>query len=226
MEEDEDLVMGDAPVSHRVPVQSGMTAEPSSRDEEGHGPLKRDASTESSHLYSQNGRPQRGQSVPSCETPGLGGYSAPVPNSGDPTWRDVARSVEQDMPAARSSEDSDSMLEVNSDWSSDESMPISSGLPLASLATGYCYDVRMRYHCQVQASADPHPEDPRRILYIYKELCYAGLIYDSKLSPSTLAPRPMQRIEIRDATQEEIQLVHTPDHYAFVESTKGSSSAN
>ncbi|KAL1973489.1 hypothetical protein VTN31DRAFT_6124 [Thermomyces dupontii] len=197
-----------------------MTAESSLRDDEGRAPLKGDTSAEASNLHPQNGHPQRGQSVPSRETPGVGGYPASIPDSSDPTWREVARSVEHGMPVARSSEDFDSMLDVNSDWSTDESMPISSGLPLASLATGYCYDVRMRYHCQVQASADPHPEDPRRILYIYRELCCAGLINDPQISRSTLVPRPMQRIEIRDATQEEIQLVHTPDHYAFVESTK------
>ncbi|KAJ5563097.1 Histone deacetylase HdaA [Penicillium sp. DV-2018c] len=111
----------------------------------------------------------------------------------------------------------DSSVEANSDWS-DEEMP-KAGLPLASLATGLCYDVRMRYHCEVRPQSDVHPEDPRRIYYIYKELCNAGLV-DSEESTRPLAPRTLQRIQARDATSEEVTLVHTNAHYAFVRSTQ------
>ena len=94
-----------------------------------------------------------------------------------------------------------------------------SGLQRSLLSSGLCYDIRMRYHCEVRPTADVHPEDPRRIYYIYKELCRAGLVDDPE-STRPLAPRPLQRIEARNATMEELCLVHSPEHYAFVESTR------
>jgi histone deacetylase 6 len=113
----------------------------------------------------------------------------------------------------------DSLVESNSDWSDEEDM-VKAGLPLASLATGLCYDHRMRYHCEVSPQSDVHPEDPRRIYYIYKELCRAGLVDDDE-SSRPLAPKTLERIAARDATEEEITLIHTDAHYAFVQSTKG-----
>jgi histone deacetylase 6 len=115
----------------------------------------------------------------------------------------------------------DSPVEANSDWSgSDEELILRSGLPVASLATGLCYDHRMRWHCEVHPKSDVHPEDPRRIYYIYKELCRAGLVDDEE-SSQPLAPRTLQRIAARNAIEEEITLIHTDAHYAFVHSTKG-----
>ncbi|CAG8287133.1 unnamed protein product [Penicillium salamii] len=111
----------------------------------------------------------------------------------------------------------DSLVEPNSDWE-DEDMA-KPGLPLASLATGLCYDHRMRYHCEVSPESDVHPEDPRRIYYIYKELCRAGLVDDEE-SARPLAPKTLERIPVRDATKEEITTVHTDAHYAFVRSTR------
>lgn len=108
----------------------------------------------------------------------------------------------------------DSLVEDNSDWEGEDS-----GLPLASLPSGLCYDVQMRYHCEVRPTTDVHPEDPRRIYYIYKELCRAGLVDDPD-SPRPLAPRPLKRIPARNATEAEISLIHSTDHYAFIESTK------
>jgi histone deacetylase 6 len=116
-------------------------------------------------------------------------------------------------------EKQDSLVEENSDWS-DEDYTARTGLPLASLPSGLCYDVQMRYHCEVRPTSEVHPEDPRRIYYIYKELCRAGLVDDPE-SSRPLVSRPLKRINARNATEEEISLVHTPDHYAFVESTKG-----
>lgn len=113
----------------------------------------------------------------------------------------------------------DSLVESNSDWSEEENIG-RPGLPLASLATGLCYDVRMRYHCEVQPTNDVHPEDPRRIYYIYKELCKSGLVDDPE-SCRPLAPMPLQRIDARDATEEEIVYVHSTAHFAFVRSTQG-----
>lgn len=112
----------------------------------------------------------------------------------------------------------DSLVESNSDWS-DEEVPAKVGLLVGSLPTGVCYDIRMRYHCEVRPMSEVHPEDPRRIYYIYKELCNAGLVDDpDSLRP--LAAQPLKRINARDATKEEITLIHSEAHYAFVESTQ------
>jgi histone deacetylase 6 len=115
----------------------------------------------------------------------------------------------------------DSLIEPNSDWSDEEVMP-RSGLPVGSLATGLCYDERMRFHCEVRPTSDVHPEDPRRIWYIYKELCRAGLV-DDPMSTRPLAPQTLQRIKVVKATQEQITMIHTEAHYAFVKSTQGTS---
>lgn len=114
----------------------------------------------------------------------------------------------------------DSLVEENSDWSEGEDAVAIRGLPIAQLPSGLCYDVQMRYHCEVRPTADVHPEDPRRIYYIYKELCRAGLVDDPE-SSRPLVSRPLKRISVRNATEEEISLVHTSDHFAFVKSTKG-----
>lgn len=113
----------------------------------------------------------------------------------------------------------DSIMEENSDFD-DEDFTVMRGLPISSRDTGLCYDIRMRYHCEVRPTTDVHPEDPRRIHYIYKELCRAGLFDDPELSTKPLVNHPMKRIAIRDATREEICMVHTPDHYDFVSSTE------
>ena len=117
----------------------------------------------------------------------------------------------------------DSPVEENSDWPDDEEAkpPRLGTYPaVAGLSSGLCYDVQMRYHCEVRPTADVHPEDPRRIYYIYKELCRAGLVDDPE-SSKPLMSQPLKRINARNATEAEISLVHTPDHFAFVESTKG-----
>lgn len=95
------------------------------------------------------------------------------------------------------------------------------GLPQRSLPTGLCYDERMRYHAEVQAlSAEAvHPEDPRRIYYIFKELCEAGLVAAKGFD--VMVQEPLLRIDAREATEEEIRLVHTDKQFRFVRSTKG-----
>ncbi|KAJ5626517.1 histone deacetylase [Penicillium herquei] len=112
----------------------------------------------------------------------------------------------------------DSLIEPNSDWSDEDIVP-KHGLPVGSLATGLCYDVRMRYHCEVRPTTDVHPEDPRRIYYIYKELCNAGLVNDPE-SNRPLARQPLEEIPIRDATEAELVTVHTDAHFSFVNSTQ------
>lgn len=115
--------------------------------------------------------------------------------------------------------DADSLMGDDSDWSQ-EHVDGTKSMRHSSLPTGLCYDIRMRYHCEVEPTVDVHPEDPRRIYYIYKELCKAGLV-DDPGSSRPLAPQPLHRIHARDATEEEISYVHTTDHYMFVKSTKG-----
>lgn len=114
----------------------------------------------------------------------------------------------------------DSLVESNSDWSDEGDESAKLGLAVGSLATGLCYDIRMRYHCEVNPTADVHPEDPRRIYYIYKAFCKAGLVEDP-MANRLQAPQPLKRINARPATETEITLIHTDAHYAFVKSTKG-----
>ncbi|KAL8944947.1 MAG: hypothetical protein Q9216_000108 [Gyalolechia sp. 2 TL-2023] len=89
------------------------------------------------------------------------------------------------------------------------------------LATGLCYDVRMRYHCELdppKQRLDFHPEDPRRIYHIYRELCQAGLYRDPQFNVPII-DKPLERIRARDATASEICLVHDARHYEFVART-------
>lgn len=94
----------------------------------------------------------------------------------------------------------------------------------SSLPTGLCYDVRMRYHCELdppKQRLDYHPEDPRRIFKIYQELCLAGLVKDELLNNGTLIPNPLKRIPVRNVTESEVCLVHDKKHYDFMKSTSG-----
>lgn len=100
---------------------------------------------------------------------------------------------------------------------------------LAMLRTGLCYDVRMRYHCELdppKQRVDFHPEDPRRIYIIYDTLVKAGLVDDRDTlkdleGAKILVPSPLMRVFARPATEAEICLVHDKKHYDFIESTKG-----
>ncbi|KAG7926745.1 hypothetical protein KL925_003030 [Ogataea polymorpha] len=97
-------------------------------------------------------------------------------------------------------------------------------LAYVPLKTGLCYDVRMRYHAKIFTSyfeyIDPHPEDPRRIYRIYKILAENGLITDPTLSGRDQIGDLMVKIPVREASAEEILLVHTPEHLRFIESTQ------
>lgn len=92
------------------------------------------------------------------------------------------------------------------------------------LKTGLVYDVRMRYHAKIFTSyfeyIDPHPEDPRRIYRIYKKLAESGLIQDPSLSGTHDLGPLMVKIPIREATKEEILLVHSEDHLKYIASTE------
>lgn len=105
----------------------------------------------------------------------------------------------------------------------DELHPVPRGLSNRSLPTGLCYDERMRYHAEVSAlSAEAvHPEDPRRIYYIFKELCEAGLV--AAKGYEVMVDQPLYRIDAREAQRSEITLVHTDEHYEFVRRTASKS---
>jgi len=91
-------------------------------------------------------------------------------------------------------------------------------LPISSLRTGYCYDIRMRFH-QTVDYRDTHPEDPRRIYRIYKELALAGLIQDRETA-SVNRDELLLRLRARYATEEEILLVHSKEHLEEMKATE------
>lgn len=91
-------------------------------------------------------------------------------------------------------------------------------LPISSLRTGFCYDIRMRFH-QTLDYRDTHPEDPRRIYRIYKEFALAGLIEDRE-TQSEDPEELMMRLRARYATEDEVLLVHTKEHLAEMAATE------
>ncbi|RAH49355.1 histone deacetylase hdaA [Aspergillus brunneoviolaceus CBS 621.78] len=198
LEGDEDTVMGEA-CNPGAPAQFDGPSQPSITS-----PLLGQTFKLPLSRHPLNSQPLSASSKPEHE----GGISPP---------KSLPKSVDSGD-VIGDDEKNDSLVEENSDWSDGDAVA-RTGLPLASLPSGLCYDVQMRYHCEVRPTADVHPEDPRRIYYIYKELCRAGLVDDPE-SSRPLVSRPLKRINARNATEEEISLVHTPDHYAFVESTQ------
>lgn len=210
MEEDEDTVMGEAGLPRSLPTGQGAISSSlgkrTARDMNGDSAVVSPVSPRPSKQYTGIVQPVMEADI-EVETEG---FSPP---------KVLAKSVEVEDQNGEYQAKADSIVEVNSDWS-EEGAAAAKGIPTASLPTGLCYDIRMRYHCEVRPTTDVHPEDPRRIYYIYKELCRAGLVDDPE-SLRPLAVQPLQRIPVRNATPEEIALVHDPEHYTFVESTKG-----
>jgi hypothetical protein len=97
-------------------------------------------------------------------------------------------------------------------------------LPISSLRTGFCYDIRMRFH-QTVDYRDTHPEDPRRIYRIYKELALAGLIEDRE-TLSVNSDELMMRLRCRYATEDEILLVHSQEHLDEMKATESTRPPN
>ncbi|RPB22571.1 hypothetical protein L211DRAFT_330458 [Terfezia boudieri ATCC MYA-4762] len=89
-----------------------------------------------------------------------------------------------------------------------------------SKKTGLCYDVRMRYHATVD-EGDMHPEDPRRIYFIYKALAEDGLIDDEDdvMSEQLRVQPVLAKFRAREVTKAEACLVHSEAHWKFIEST-------
>ncbi|KAG0222518.1 Histone deacetylase hda1 [Mortierella sp. GBA43] len=77
-----------------------------------------------------------------------------------------------------------------------------------STKTGYVYDVRMKHHNNVHGD-DDHPEDPRRIWRIF-----------DALNTAQCTDR-MIKIPTREATAEELSLVHTENHIENITKTAG-----
>lgn len=94
-------------------------------------------------------------------------------------------------------------------------------LPYSSSKTGLVYDERMKFHAEYpdsQSNADFHPEDPRRISEIYEEIWQAGLIHGPDDPPEDAREDQCWWIMTRPATSAEIRLIHTSEHYDFIES--------
>lgn len=91
-------------------------------------------------------------------------------------------------------------------------------LPYSTSQTGLVYDVRMRFHVEVQPEQNNgvHPEDPRRIYAIYQELVDAGLVDDPASPGSSTLEYVLGRIPARFATKEEICAVHSERLYEWV----------
>ena len=99
-------------------------------------------------------------------------------------------------------------------------------LPYSSSRTGVVYDERMKFHAEypeLQSSVDYHPEDPRRISEIYEEIWQAGLIHGPNDPPEEAHDDQCWWINTRPATSAEICLIHTPQHYNFIESLQRTS---
>jgi histone deacetylase 6 len=101
-------------------------------------------------------------------------------------------------------------------------------LPYSSSRTGLVYDARMRFHTELGSVADDdiHPEDPRRIWEIFHELVVNGLVEPDTVpeevaSIASYHPQRLFRIPARLAEPGEICLVHTVQHYEWVESLSG-----
>jgi len=76
-------------------------------------------------------------------------------------------------------------------------------------ATSYLPTLSLhRFHSNVHGE-DDHPEDPRRIWRIYEALQSAG------------CTNRMIKIPSREATLEELQLIHTENHIESIQKTSG-----
>lgn len=118
-----------------------------------------------------------------------------------------------------SEDDTDDVESLEDASDVDEERKPPHGLPLKSLRTGLCYDPRMRFHSELKPENELHPEDPRRIYYIYKELCQAGLVKD-QMAQEPIVSEPLSRIAARRATEKEIRMVHTSELFGLVKSTQ------
>lgn len=98
-------------------------------------------------------------------------------------------------------------------------------LPYSSKKTGLVYDSRMRFHAEPLSlmvnEGEIHPEDPRRIHEIFQEIQQAGLVQGPDEPEENARDEQCWRIHARSATRGEVCLIHTSEHYAFIESLQG-----
>jgi histone deacetylase 6 len=84
----------------------------------------------------------------------------------------------------------------------------------------------MRFHAEFpefMALNDIHPEDPRRIAEIFKEIQQAGLVQGADDLDKDAHDEQCWRIVARPAIKGEICLIHTPEHYEFIKGLQGMS---
>ena len=91
-------------------------------------------------------------------------------------------------------------------------------LPYLALKTGLCYDARMRFHDTLDP-LDDHPENPKRILYIWNALVEAGLVDDDENAYGIDKVGLLKRIRAREARIEEIESVHAKSVWDNVQQT-------
>lgn len=138
----------------------------------------------------------------------------------------VLRHQGSDSPEKGISPSEDELLE---DMDSYKMPPPNVRLRPKFLATGLCYDPRMRYHSELdppKQRLDFHPEDPRRIFCIYEALCLAGLLQDPQFVQPAIVEKPLVRIAARHATASEICEVHSTGHFQLISHTEGMKSGS
>ena len=212
----EDSPMLDVPES----FSRGMLQTSEKVERYDHGSLP---STHPAAMLAPNGNPQR-YSSPNSDA----GYLNPVIRRLQEPSREssvlannVANHLSIETPEDSMQRGLDEFIDDLDDAEHEPTAPYISSLP-----TGICYDVRMRYHCELdppKQSRDFHPEDPRRIFKIYKELCMAGLVDDPMLNMGNLIPNPLRRISARNVLESEVCLVHDKKHWDFMVTTTSSS---
>jgi histone deacetylase 6 len=97
--------------------------------------------------------------------------------------------------------------------------PITQALPYSSHRSGLVYDARMRFHTEKDLEEDEeiHPEDPRRIYEIFKELENAGLLEnENREDDQRVTPYKLWRIPTRFAEQAEVCLVHSTELWEWM----------
>ncbi|KAF9273354.1 Histone deacetylase hda1 [Mortierella alpina] len=128
---------------------------------------------------------------------------------------DQAASSSLSLPQSSRSE-SEVQADDGPDWTEDTEqdtavlIPQPEQLDGRSTKTGYVYDVRMRHHNNVHGD-DDHPEDPRRIWRIF-----------DALNTAQCTDR-MIKVPSREATSEELGLVHTESHIENITKTSAMS---
>ena len=216
--EDDDIHMSDLPIppstrSFIPPSRIDFVPSPSSRQHGAFSPSSRSVVTNGHQDLQTFPRPRIGDAMQNTSSSMLNGPPSTGPGPSHPSSTNVVESIKP------SRERLDTYLAGLELEEGDVPQPFRS-----ELATGYCYDVRMRYHCELEPPEnrrDYHPEDPRRIFSIYRELCVSGLIDDGLLNRGSLVSRPLRRVDVREVDESEVTLVHDKKHWDIMKGTKG-----